>query len=662
MELVINSLIRLKDFSSEQPFRTKFLVVLLITFSLQVITIKVFPLDFDEGVHILIARLIEKGYEPYTEVFISRLPLFVLIMQGIWKIGFGKIFLSKIIFIGLNSLFLISIGYLGRSLLGEKEALLGGILTAFAPMYLSASVALMADLLSVSLATFSVLLVVIYLQRGNRKWVFLAGAFYGASLWVKLLVIYIGPILLLLLLARQITIFQWDSITVRLQPSWRNLIADVLLLSVGGMIITLPTLLVFDLQAVYESTFALRLALREALSFDLDVNLMELSHFLQNNIFFLVGVLASLIFAYRKSERAIWFLLLWGLIALVWLMVQIPLREQHLAVLWGPMGLMAAWGFLQMGEWLIEFTNPNRVRFGTWAMVFLGLFLGGYGAFDVYQVPGLLNRARNIYYEKQVRQWHIRPALVDFFQRVTTADDCIISDDPVFTVETRRLPPPALSEPSKARLYTGYLNLDSIKTAAADYNCQAVISINDKFSSRSIPGLWLWAEDFFDYHLEIEDITIYYNEPYQSMSQLDGNFSNLIQLMGYSLNTEAIAPDGTVRLNLYWQPIGSLTGQEKVFVQLRNGRGATIARADHIILEHQVSSHAGRKLQQTDDWVREATPLQIPLPLPVNEGPYRIYVGLYDPLTLERFSLANDASGENAIVIDLPPLPPAFNQ
>jgi hypothetical protein len=45
------------------------------------------------------------------------------------------------------------------------------------------------------------------------------------------------------------------------------------------------------------------------------------------------------------------------------------------------------------------------------------------------------------------------------------------------------------------------------------------------------------------------------------------------------------------------------------------------------------------------------------MPLPVDGGPYRIYVGLYDPENFERVPLSGDTSGENAVVIDLPELP-----
>jgi hypothetical protein len=101
----------------------------------------------------------------------------------------------------------------------------------------------------------------------------------------------------------------------------------------------------------------------------------------------------------------------------------------------------------------------------------------------------------------------------------------------------------------------------------------------------------------------------------------------------------------------------------KVFVQLRDGQGQTIAQADHFIYEGLLTLDEWNKLRKEGEWLRDSADLRIPsvgrsvpLPLPADGGPYRIYVGLYDPVTLERVPVLNDASGENAVVINLPDL------
>ena len=142
--------------------------------------------------------------------------------------------------------------------------------------------------------------------------------------------------------------------------------------------------------------------------------------------------------------------------------------------------------------------------------------------------------------------------------------------------------------------------------------------------------------------------------PAEPDSKLDGTFGDFIRLEGYSLDTDAILPDETTLLGLYWRPIGKLPPKPfKVFVQLRNGQGQTIAQADHFIFEETLTVKRWEKVWQENEWLRDPTYLRLPNPLPAAEGPYRIFIGLYDPDSFERVPLLNDASGEHAVVINL---------
>jgi len=145
--------------------------------------------------------------------------------------------------------------------------------------------------------------------------------------------------------------------------------------------------------------------------------------------------------------------------------------------------------------------------------------------------------------------------------------------------------------------------------------------------------------------------------PSEPVAGLDANFNNLIRLDGYSLDPRAIAPDGTAVLGLYWRPIGDPSRAVKVFVHLRDGMGQTIAQADHFIYEGLLNSSEWDRLRDKEEWLRDSADLRVPLPLPADGAPYRIYVGLYDPATFERVPVLNDSSGENAVIIDLPDLP-----
>jgi 4-amino-4-deoxy-L-arabinose transferase-like glycosyltransferase len=151
--------------------------------------------------------------------------------------------------------------------------------------------------------------------------------------------------------------------------------------------------------------------------------------------------------------------------------------------------------------------------------------------------------------------------------------------------------------------------------------------------------------------------------PAEPTGLLDGNFGDFIYLEGFSIDPQIRLPDETTLFGLYWRPSGDLPADPlKVFVQLRNNRNETISQADHAIFEGTLTPRRWKKLREEEAWLRDSTYLRLPNPLPIADGPYRIYVGLYNPDTFERVPILNDASGENAAVIDLSALlnPPPF--
>ncbi|MEJ2556165.1 MAG: hypothetical protein P8186_08040, partial [Anaerolineae bacterium] len=138
--------------------------------------------------------------------------------------------------------------------------------------------------------------------------------------------------------------------------------------------------------------------------------------------------------------------------------------------------------------------------------------------------------------------------------------------------------------------------------------------------------------------------------PAEPSTIVNANFSDLIELGGYSLDLGAIAPDGSVQLGLYWRPLtGQFTRVYKVFVQLRNEQNQTVAQADHYVFEGFLTGSIMAQLRDQNEWLRDTADLTLLQGLP--PGTYRLLVGLYDPDTLERVPVVADQSGENAVIL-----------
>ena len=138
--------------------------------------------------------------------------------------------------------------------------------------------------------------------------------------------------------------------------------------------------------------------------------------------------------------------------------------------------------------------------------------------------------------------------------------------------------------------------------------------------------------------------------PAQPTTEIWARFDDLVELGGYSVDWDAMTPDNSVPLVLYWRPLtADVPRPFKVFVQLRNGQDEIVAQADHYIFEGWLSVDVLRDLIGQEEWLRDGVQLTIPNPLP--QGRYRLLVGLYDEVTGERVPVQADTSGENAVVL-----------
>ena len=138
--------------------------------------------------------------------------------------------------------------------------------------------------------------------------------------------------------------------------------------------------------------------------------------------------------------------------------------------------------------------------------------------------------------------------------------------------------------------------------------------------------------------------------PAQPTMEVRARFDDLVELGGYSVDWDAMAPDNSVPLVLYWRPLtADVPRPFKVFVQLRNGQDEIVAQADHYIFEGWLSVDVLRDLIGQEEWLRDGVQLTVPNPLP--RGRYRLLVGLYDEVTGERVPVQADTSGENAVML-----------
>jgi hypothetical protein len=136
--------------------------------------------------------------------------------------------------------------------------------------------------------------------------------------------------------------------------------------------------------------------------------------------------------------------------------------------------------------------------------------------------------------------------------------------------------------------------------------------------------------------------------PEQPEQPLNATFGGTVRLLGYQLRVSPATADksSNLRLTLFWQALATPGHDYTIFLHVRNQAGATVAQGDAMPL---VGAYPTGRWQSGESII---DPLELRLPADLPPGNYTLYVGLYRLDTLARLPLANDTSGENAVILE----------
>jgi hypothetical protein len=210
-----------------------------------------------------------------------------------------------------------------------------------------------------------------------------------------------------------------------------------------------------------------------------------------------------------------------------------------------------------------------------------------------------------------------------------------------------RLTPPELAEVSTNRLKSGALTLAELVAISDAYDCQLVAAVSNRLP-QYLPDYMEWVKRKYLGRFHYGEDDLYFakidTDP-NPATPLWADFAGQVIFHGYTLPSGPAASGDRLPLTLIWQAQAALKADYAIFVQLRDAQNNILASADH-------QPYLG--LLPTSTWpagavIQEVTWLELPVDLPA--GQYHLYVGLYQPDTLERLALANDSSGENALIL-----------
>jgi hypothetical protein len=650
------------------------LLVLLVSFWLRGRQLWNTGWDHDEGIGLMFALLVNAGHPAYAETFVGFAPLALLTIQLGVKL-FETTLAVRYATMILSLVGVVAVFWLFRPQkfwLGLLAGFLAAIFLSFNPNYFLVSSKLEFEVPAIAMATLSLVLAQQYDARRKIFWLILSGIAFGLSLTLKSLLVFMPALIGLVILV---------SVLNDGQITWTKVVRQLVVCGGAWLLgVAIPLLIfviIFDPLPMYQQVLAFRLPIREMSIERQHITLLDNIFVVSQTILieygiFLVGAIAGITLGWRQYRSFIWPWCVWLVLALALMMWHIPFRSRYALMVIPPLAVLTGLAVGIIFLWLYQKLHSKKV--GWLGVVVVSFLLLGTIAWTVsepatHALSSPFSDPSGYVFSYLTEE--LKDA-IDYARANTTTDDCIIADDPRFMIAAGRLPPPTLSLTSDARLMTNWMiNSDSLVAEADRNDCPLVVYYFRRFRSH-LPDLSDKLQDLYFLRITYTDeIVIYAAKKHVSQQPtipFTVQLGDAISLQGVDLTPAPWYPGQTIQLATYWTALESPGKAYKIFLQLKNEQGETVAAFDHFpfpvpgyryrflpdiggqyeilpnINEAEytndiISTYPSKGMVPTNVWpvdntIREVTTMPLPEALP--PGMYHLYIGIYDPDTLSR--------------------------
>ena len=456
-----------------------------------------FEFDTDEGINLIKALLVEKGYPLYSKVWSDQPPLLTyLLALGIHFFGYR-------VEVARNIVFLLSLGLLWAAFefvqLNWKRsyAYAGCLLIFLLPKYLVLSLSVMVGLPSISLAMISLLFLALWHKKRRYFWLIFSAIFMSLSTLTKLMIGFLVPIFVIGILVAEYIRFLSTS-------NWRNLFLPAAVWSAIFVAIFLGTLAVAigptNISQLLENHLDMtKIQYYENPQFTINFHLKESWPFL-----FLA--IPGTIFAVRSRRWEILYLAAWLITAYILLLFYQPVWYHHQLYVTIPAAILGGIAVVEGVDLCLQVVrkhyNPDSMGWvrvlslvGTLFAVFL--FVRAPEPITVLSGPpslktaglGLGGKTEKIYL-----------SMHDFAPQT----HWVVTDLPMFAFRAGLPVPPEIAVITEKRLYTGHLTEAQILDALIEYQPEQVL-----FGRFILPGLDDYLETNYSLVLSRNNLRLY---------------------------------------------------------------------------------------------------------------------------------------------------------
>jgi hypothetical protein len=605
------------------------------------------PLLYDEGIHLMWIRLIEAGYKPYSEVYITYPPLyhtFLMWMCNIWPSLEGLRWFTlmyafpSVIFAAL----------IARRVEGTSAALATAILFCLAPQFFENSRSIMGELPSVTWSLMAIWLVLVYRENGNRWLLGLSGLALACSLLTKMLSPHVIVLIVGIVLSRFFEFSPLPRFRDNCSVRWYVVTVDLVCWALPFLAFSVVVIATVDWRALIAQAVEQRISARLISVVEEDywsARFKLPGLFINADLWLLPLAQLGLVASFVRKINYRFTLVGWFLLSISELMIHDPVRLKHMIILvplmaiWAGVAVGAAWDFIVRRRITIT-SDYERATSGLVLVILLAYCLRLPDYVKNWQLGYAIASTGLI--DEDAR----RP-MVEFIREITGPNDCLVTDDMTIAYRSELLTPPELAEVSINRLASGHLSPQQMIEITERYDCQVVAVVGDDRIAEYLPEYIVWLNQNYLGRLESFRKGVLFFAKQVSLSRprhaMHAQFGSSIRFLGYDFDPTEVGHSGRFALTLFWNALERLADDLSIFVHLRDASNTTVLTADHQPYKGYVP---------TSRWPSGATikeTIWVEIPPSVPPGRYSIWVGLYRWDTMERLPLQNDASGENAL-------------
>ncbi|HID63843.1 MAG TPA: phospholipid carrier-dependent glycosyltransferase [Anaerolineae bacterium] len=586
-----------------------------------------FSWGYDEGLYLIVARLVRSGYTLYKEVSHSQGPLFIYSVVSAFELFGMSVAAGRFVIVLYAAIGLLAVALTAQHLNGWASGLSAAVLLMLAPEFFRLSRAVMPDVPVSTMATLAIMSSLRYLRTGHRKWLLFAGFAFGIGCLFKLIII---PAFLPIGLA----VLCFHPSTERLR-AWRKLASDTALVLGAALIPGLICLLVYGWQPLYDHLVAPTVRARAAFPLDTAANARWIGEYLLDNAGLTILAIWGALLLLPRRSASVAVIASWGAVVLLALVFQTPLFFHHMGTLLFPMSVLGGCVAGDLEERLRSPWKPITWRKGIILLIGLGA-VAGY----VFTLPTTLKDYRTLLVAPTTSR---QTDATRFISTFTWPDDWIVSDDPSVAFRADRNVPPPLTDPSIRVIAAGCLTDEHLIASTEEYQPQAVVYLSGRFTL--LPRYLEWVREHYRLAKSYDETAqIYYprkiTPPLPIQHPQQATLGQGIRFLGYDLHHSPFKPGGQVYLTLYWQALDKIDDDYTVFTHLLDSEGRLQAQKDNPPVHGLLPTSAwevGEIIQ--DRYI-------IPLPPDLPPGDYQIEVGMYQLETGQRLEVRGEPEGE----------------